>query len=499
MTDALANYGAARKVRVLTVYGGAPIHKQLSRLKSGVHVVVGTPGRVKDCIARGALSLAMVRHVVLDEADEMLRMGFLEDVEEILGHVPEERQTALFSATLPPAIARVAEKYLRDPVRVKIEQKTRTVDRIDQRVIVTNPHDKLDVLARVIEAEPIDAVLVFARTRAGCGELVDQLRKRGVRAAALHGDLTQEKREAIVARLRARDIQLVVATDIAARGLDVEGITHVINYDPPSEPEVYVHRIGRTGRAGREGISISLLTPRERRVQRAIEGYTGQRMRLMSIPTNDEIVAGRVARFRTRIQQTIESAELDPYRQVIGQFLEDPEADLTQIAAALAEMVNRARPLQIVEDEPQAPSRGSNSARGPGRDSRESRGKPRLSGDTVLLFVPLGRYAGVIPADLVGAIANEANVPGKSIGRIDVREKVSFIEVRAEDAPTILSQLGKVTIRGRKTSFVIARPGSFERGRTSGGRGGPPPGGRATPRRRPRRETPFRRPKKKTR
>ncbi|MEM7167904.1 MAG: DEAD/DEAH box helicase [Planctomycetota bacterium] len=457
VTAAISSYGAARNVKVLTVYGGAPIYKQMSQLHSGVHVVVGTPGRVKDCIARGALKLNAVRQVVLDEADEMLRMGFIEDVEAIVSQVPQERQTALFSATMPPAIQRVATQYLRDPVRVTIEQRTRTVDRIEQRVLIAPAGDKLNVLSRLIESEPTDAVLVFARTRASCAHLVEALRARGVAGDALHGDLSQDQREQIVARLRARSIQLVVATDIAARGLDVEGITHVINFDPPSEPEVYVHRIGRTGRAGRTGVSILLLTPKERRVRRVIEGYTGQQMTAMKIPSNAELLAGRIARFQARVQETIEKGGLDPYETAIDQMVEESGADLRGIASALARMASKDHPLQISEPEPTVVRDGGTVVRDRGKGAR-------LQGGTVRLFLALGRSAGLCPADIVGAIANEAKVPGRAVGAIDIREKVTFVDVAAEHAGAILKRLGKATLRGRSASFVVARPGSYERG-----------------------------------
>ncbi len=455
VSAAISSYGESSKVRVLTVYGGAPIYKQLTQLRSGVHVVVGTPGRVKDCISRRALNLDNVRHVVLDEADEMLRMGFIDDVEEILSKVPEKRQTALFSATMPPAIQRVAESYLRDPVQVRIETRTRTVERIDQRVLFTHGGEKLNALTRIIEAEPTDAVLVFARTRASCAHLVESLRSRGVAGAALHGDLNQDQREEIVNQLRARKIQLVVATDIAARGLDVEGITHVINYDPPSEPEIYVHRIGRTGRAGREGVSILIITPRERRLQRSIEIYTGQRMKAMQVPTNQDLLASRMAEFRSQVHDTIQEGGLDPYTQVVDEMVAQPGADLRQIAAALSRMASRERPLQINEPEPRTATTAT-------RDSAPPRrGPPREN--TVRIFVSLGRSAGLRPGDLVGAIANEAGVPGRVIGAIDIRDKVSFVDVAAEHASKILERMGRVTIRGRTAAFVEARPESNDR------------------------------------
>lgn len=474
VSEAIRTYGAQRRVRVLTVYGGAPINKQLSKLRAGIHVVVGTPGRVKDVIKRRALDLSTVRKVVLDEADEMLRMGFIEDVKEILAEAPEERQTALFSATMPQVIRDVAEEYLTNPLQVKLTPRKRTVERIEQRVILTHASDKTDILARIIEAEPSDAVLVFARTRASCAQLVDELRARGVLAAALHGDLSQDQRETIVARLRSRKIQLVVATDVAARGLDVEGITHVVNYDPPIEPEVYVHRIGRTGRAGRDGVSILMLTPREQRVQKRLEFYTGQRMSPMRVPTNQEILASRTADFAAKVKKSVANGRLQPYLQFIDELLEDhglhseADAKLRQFAAALARLASKERPLELHGHEPKAlatrpPFRGDDRGRpsggGPGRPGRDR----ARTGSWTKLFLPLGQQAGLQPRDVVGAIANEAGVPGSAVGGIDIRERVCFVEVSSEHADKVLQKLERVTIRGRAAGFVRARPERFPR------------------------------------
>ncbi|MCA8962509.1 MAG: DEAD/DEAH box helicase, partial [Planctomycetes bacterium] len=414
VSTALESYGESRRLRVLTVYGGASIQKQILELRRGVHVVVGTPGRVKDCIERGALSLDDVRHVVLDEADEMLNMGFIEDVEEILAGVPERRQSALFSATVPPAIQRVADRFLRDPLTIRIESRTRTATHIDQRVLVVGASRKVEVLARLIEAESTDSVLVFARTKLGCSELVDALRDRGVLGAALHGDVGQEQREAIVQKLRSREIQLVVATDVAARGLHVDGISHVINFDPPTEPETYVHRIGRTGRAGKTGVSILLLTPRQQRLRTVIERYTGQPMTDMGIPSNAQLSRRRRDSFRQRIEETLRDVDLEPYRDAIDELIAEADADLPRLAAALAHLATRERPLVVEEPEP-ASSRSHGAVDGPRPDSTH-------------LFIPVGRHAGLRPADIVGAITNEAGVPGSAIGAIDIRDKVSFIE-----------------------------------------------------------------------
>ena len=496
--DEVEKYGAVRSsdrgrgLRALTVYGGAPIHKQIDALRRGVHIVIGTPGRLLDLLRRGALSLDAVDSVVLDEADEMLRMGFIEDVEEILSQVSGEHRTALFSATMPPVIRRVAEKHLREPIHVKIDPQTRTVDKIDQRVLVTHHSEKVNVLCRLIESETTDAVLVFARTRASCAELVDTLRTRGFAGAALHGDLGQQQREEIVRQLRSRKIQLVVATDIAARGLDVEGITHVINFDPPTEPEVYVHRIGRTGRAGRTGVSILLATPREKRLQRSIEHFVGQRLTPMDVPTNAQLLAGRRARFRAQIPEVLSAdiegtendASLENYRAEIASLVEEAGLDPAEIAAALAKLATKERPLRIDEPEPfvrrdfrrerddrpyDRQDRFRDDFRSRGDDRRRPDGPPRSGGggpDEAFsrLFIPSGHAHGVRPGDLVGAIANEADIPGKAIGAIDIRDKVTFIDIAKEHVDTVLARIQKVTLRGRSSRLTVARPGSWERG-----------------------------------
>ncbi|MGE3166441.1 MAG: DEAD/DEAH box helicase [Planctomycetota bacterium] len=474
VSEALRQYGEGLGApRVLTVYGGAPIHTQLAQLRGGVHVVVGTPGRVMDCIRRGALALDAVRNVVLDEGDEMLRMGFIDDVEWILGQVPKPRQIALFSATLPPAIERVAKSYLVDPVSIAIESATRTVTATDQRVIVTHANAKVEALARFIEAEPTDAVIVFARTRSSCALLVDDLRARGVAAAALHGDLSQAQREEVVGQLKARRISLVVATDVAARGLDVDGISHVVNFDPPLEPEVYVHRIGRTGRAGRPGVSLLLLTPRERAFQRTIERYTGQTMRSARVPNNRDLAAARATRLTALVHETVAAGDLEPYRGLVERMAAEPGADLLTLAAAMARLASREQPLVVEGPEPEdllAPRkfearnatspRGAKSGQsGAHRPSRPGQFNPGAAQSRqVRLFVTLGEQAGLRPGDLVGAVANEAGIPGKAIGAIDIREKISFLEVDAIHVDAVLASMGQFTIRGRKAAIVLARP-----------------------------------------
>src|SRR3954464_5464344 len=317
---------------VLPVYGGQPIQLQLKRLDPGVHGVVGPPGRIMDHLRRGSLRLDAVRLVVLDEADEMLRMGFIEDVEWILSQAPEGRQTALFSATLPREIRRIAERPLQDPVAIEIEQKTLTVPTIEQRYLIVTPQQKLDALARILETETADAVLIFTRTKNGAAELTERLEGRGYAAEAMHGDMNQAQRESVIRRLKGGQVEIVVATDVAARGLDVERISHVINYDIPNDVEAYVHRVGRTGRAGRSGVAVLFASPRERRMMMEIERFTGQRITPMKMPTQADVAGRRVAMFKDSIRRSVGEGDLDLYLSLVEELVEEG-MDLAEIAA----------------------------------------------------------------------------------------------------------------------------------------------------------------------
>ncbi len=328
--------------RVLPIYGGQSYGPQLNALQRGVHVVVGTPGRIIDHLERGSLDLSALRFMVLDEADEMLRMGFIDDVETILRKTPATRQTALFSATLPAPIRRIAQTYLRDPVEVTISAKTRTADNIRQRYWLVNGLHKLDALTRILEAEPFDAMIVFTRTRQATDELAERLQARGYAAAAINGDIQQAQRERTIAALRDGKIDILVATDVAARGLDVDRVSHVINYDVPTDSESYVHRIGRTGRAGRSGQAILFIAPRERNLLKIIERATRQPIELMALPTIKQVNDSRVARFKQAIRDVLASEDLDVYQRVIDEFEKESETETPiaprDIAAALAHM-----------------------------------------------------------------------------------------------------------------------------------------------------------------
>ncbi len=436
------------RVGVLPVYGGQPIQLQLKRLDRGVQVVVGTPGRIMDHLRRGSLRLDAVRFVVLDEADEMLRMGFIEDVEWILAQAPAERQTALFSATVPREIRRIAERHLKDPVPIEIEHKTLTVPAIEQRYLNVSPQQKLDALARILETESTEAVLIFTRTRIAASEVAERLEARGYAAEAMHGDMNQVQRESVIRRLRSGQVEIVVATDVAARGLDVERISHVINYDIPSDVEVYVHRIGRTGRAGRSGVAVLFISPRERRMMNEIERYTGQRIMPMRMPTQADVAARRIALFKDSIRQSVQEGDLDLYLSLVEELVEEG-LELAEIAAGAARLARGDRPLEV-EVEPEAEQ------------------VARTEDGMVRLFLGAGSWAGVRPGDIVGAIANEAGVPGKAIGSIDIYDRFTFVEIPAQYRDQVLERMAQATIRGRPVNIRVATPERPDRGQRPG-------------------------------
>ena len=459
VTEALEKFASELPgFRVITVYGGAPYRPQLRALHRGVHVVVGTPGRVIDCIERGALVLDNVRIAVLDEADEMLRMGFVEEVETILERTPDDRQMALFSATMPKAVRRIADAHLNQPVSLSLAGQQRSVDGIEQRAMILAERDKLEALARIIEVEQSEATLVFARTQVRCQELAEALETRGLGAAPLHGGLNQAHREDVVRRLREGRLDLVVATDVAARGLDVDNITHVINYDPPQNPEIYLHRIGRTGRAGRQGTAILMLTPRDRRVWSSLERFTRRKLTRMQIPSNAQLAAGRRARFAAQVTSALQQEDLGPYRELVADLLADG-ADASSVAAAIALVANRHKPFIVADQAPKDMPHESSGPRRQHRDkgSRFERAEPP-SGDWTRLFVSLGHSAGLRPGDLVGAVANELNISGKNVGAIDIRDRFSFFEVASEHAERVVEVMGSTQIRGRRAGITLARP-----------------------------------------
>jgi len=429
VAEAIHTYSKhAGPLRVLPVYGGAPISTQIKRLSREVHIVVGTPGRIMDHLRRGTLNLENIKIFVLDEADEMLKMGFLEDVEWILEHVPQQRQTALFSATMPRQIKRVASRHLQDPLSIQVEHETLTVPTIEQRYLNVSERGKLDALTRILAAEPTDAVIVFARTRSGAADLVHKLEARGCAAEAIHGDISQTAREAVVKRLKNGKIDVLAATDVAARGLDVERISHVINYDMPNDVEVYVHRIGRTGRAGRAGTAVLFVTPRERRMMQEIERYTGQRITPMKMPSRAEIAARRVGILKDSIKAVLEEQDLELYLSLVEDLAEETGSDMAEIAAAAIYAAKGDLPIEVEleEEDGNEPEQGM-----------------------VRLFIAAGARNGVRPADIVGAVSNEADIPGRTIGAIDIREDCSFVEIPREFKQKVLSRMEKTRIKGR--------------------------------------------------
>ena len=470
VADAIHSYSAKLgTIHVLPVYGGAPIMPQLKRLERGVHVVVGTPGRLIDHLDRGSLNLSNVRILVLDEADEMLKMGFAEEVDKILASLPTERQVALFSATMPEEVLRIAKRHLRDPERIEIEHHNVSVPGIEQRFLNVSEGQKLEVLTQILELQPAEAVLIFRRTKTGSAELAEKLEGRGFSAVAMHGDMTQPLRESVIRRLRAGQVEIVVATDVAARGLDVEQIEHVINYDVPYDVEAYVHRIGRTGRAGRKGLATLFITPRERRMMREIERYTGTQIKPMKMPTRADIAAKRISVFKETVRKTIQEGDLDMYVELVGQLVEEGPFDIADVAAAAARIANGSRSLVRAREEESATADETRPAREarPPRDFAAAEGAPSDDSGaidkTVTLSMAVGRQDGIRPADVVGSIANEADIPGRDIGPIDIQDDVTYVGVPERFVERVLEKVGRKKFRGKAINMKIAPKGAEAR------------------------------------
>jgi ATP-dependent RNA helicase DeaD len=465
VAEATHRYAGRRGIRVLAVYGGQDISRQLRELRSGVHVVVGTPGRLLDHLRRGSLDLSATRYTVLDEADEMLDMGFIEDIETILEALPADRQTALFSATFPPRIAELARKALRDPERLTVTPERLETPLVRQvAYLVPRPY-KLEALARILDVEAPTSAIVFCRTRNEVDELNEALGVRGYHPEALHGGLAQAQRDRVMGRFRQGAADLLIATDVAARGLDVEHVSHVVNYDIPQTPEMYVHRIGRTGRAGREGTALTLVLPRERFLLRAIERTTGQPFEHAKVPRPAEIRARRRDRLRASVEDVLERGEdLEPFREIVERLskVHDP-AELA--AAALRLLADREGGVEVEQEEAEIPDfdprEGGASAerRTPRRGSeRMERGGRRQGGaGKATLYISVGRRRGVRPADIVGAIAGEAGVPGGSIGAIEITDQFTLVDVDDADADRVIRALSNASIRGRPVSVRRSR------------------------------------------
>jgi ATP-dependent RNA helicase DeaD len=505
--EACHRYGKGLGIAVAPIYGGQEFHRQVVALRRGVHVVVATPGRALDHMRRGTLDLSGLRIVVLDEADEMLDMGFAEDLELILEGTPEGRQTTLFSATLPPRIASIAEKHLRDPERILIARDAATkgsVPKVRQTAyIVPRPH-KIAALGRVLDLESPTLALVFCRTRLEVDELAERLVGRGYRVASLHGGMGQAERDRVMARARAGTVDLLVATDVAARGIDIDHLTHVVNFDVPSSPEAYIHRIGRTGRAGREGVAISLVEPRGHRLLRNIEQATRQKIAIATVPSPMDVKARRLDMTKGAVRDVLESGDLEAYRSVAEALASD--FDPMDVAAAAVRLAHEALEGDAARDEAdipviegfgrhdrprrEAPAPAEGSQRGPrgwqwsgprhdGAPQLGERGQERPAGgrgaprgewndrspqrgaprgqwndrdpqDMERIFIGLGRKAGVRPADVVGAIANEANVNPRGIGDIEITELYTIVELPARDVDHVVRVLRGASIRGRK-------------------------------------------------
>jgi ATP-dependent RNA helicase DeaD len=470
VAEATHRYGSRRGVRVLAVYGGQAIDRQLRELRRGVHVVVGTPGRILDHIRRRSLDLSGVNYVVLDEADEMLDMGFIEDIDTILEETPESRQTALFSATFPPRIQELAERHMRDPQRIVVRQEKLETPLVRQVAYVVPRPYKLEALTRILDLEAPTSAILFCRTRTEVDELTEALQVRGYRPEALHGGLNQAQRDRVMKKFRDGTADLLIATDVAARGLDVEHVSHVINYDIPQTPEVYVHRIGRTGRAGREGTAITLAQPREQFLLRGIEREVRQPIERAQVPTAADLRARRVELLRSAIVETLEGEDFERYREVVQPLMEQFEpVDVAAAAAKLAADATRGEEPEAEIDIPQWDERRPPRDRdrdGPRDDGRGPRGRrDRVDGPRrgrggepmTRLFLGVGRRRGIRPGDVVGAIAGEARIPGEAIGAIEIADQFTIVEVASQFADQVLSAMRNATIKGRPVSVRLAK------------------------------------------
>jgi ATP-dependent RNA helicase DeaD len=475
VAEATYKYGAGLGVRVLPVYGGTTYNRQIKRLHDGVHVVVGTPGRILDLIEKGVLKLDQVRYLVLDEADEMLDLGFVESVEQILAHTPATRQTALFSATMPNEIQRLMKQYMRDPAQVSITHKTLTVPQVEQRYYFIDEKSKLAALARLLETEDLTGTLVFARTKLGVAELAEQLIKRGYTAEALHGDLTQDMREVVLRRFRSGTLQLLIATDVVARGVDIQDVSHVINYDIPGDPEDYVHRIGRTGRAGRSGTAITLVTPKDQRKLKWIESFTKQPILHSTLPPKETVYERRDNYFVDRLEHAINTDELTNERALVETLVKSG-VNALEIAAGAMRMAREAEALRPVEDvreltlRDDRPNRNrSTSRREPSPDRapfRRDRNAPEVGMTT--LKVNVGHVHQIRVGEIVGAIAGESGIPGKAIGAILLRPNFTLIDVEDRYVEQVLKGVRHWTVRGQRVE--ISRDHGPGGGRSGGGK-----------------------------
>ncbi|MCL1144110.1 DEAD/DEAH box helicase [Shewanella gaetbuli] len=479
VAEAFGSYAKHMKgFHVLPIYGGQSMHQQLSALRRGPQVIVGTPGRVMDHMRRGTLKLDSLKALVLDEADEMLKMGFIDDIEWVLEHKPANSQLALFSATMPEQIKRVANKHLNDPVHISIAASHTTVESIEQCFVQVSQHNKLEALVRVLEVENTEGIIIFVRTRNSCVELAEKLEARGYASSPLHGDMNQQARERAVEQLKRGKLDILIATDVAARGLDVERIGHVVNYDIPYDSEAYVHRIGRTGRAGRTGMAILFVTHREMRMLRTIERATNSRISPMKVPSPETVAERRLSRLGEQIQETL-NGDLDFMKNAVAELCTQLEVDTDLLAAALLHQVQQERPLQLPPiQERQRDSRDSREDRP--RRERSNRPAPTSFGKADGLkdnpdvkmnryVIDVGRENGVGVGNIVGAIANEANIDSRYIGQIQLYDQVTTVDLPDGMPKDVLTHLRKVRVCGRPLNIREAGDEKFvDSGRGAG-------------------------------
>ena len=478
VANAVYEYGQHRDVRVLAVYGGQSYSRQITRLKKGIDIVIGTPGRLLDLIRQKVLDLSAVRTVVLDEADEMLSMGFIEDIQTILDETPTRRQTALFSATMPSEIRRLANQYLVDPFSATIQREQMTVAGIEQRYYLVNQNDKTAALTRLFEVEPITRALIFARTRVSSSDLANELTTRGFAAEVLNGDLAQDARERVLNRFRQAQIKVLVATDVAARGLDIDDISHVINFDLPDEDELYVHRVGRTARAGKTGIAISLITPSEQWRLRRLEGFTKQTITRTTLPSEKDILAQREGRLIDQMEIWLERSRYQREREMVAKLVEAGHDPLEIAAAALklARAEEKQRPIaHVSEVQEQQPRKGRREIRTTLRKGKhqergewkrpehknnghesDSYGKSSHEEGMIRLTISKGRAHGVRPSDVVSTIAFHANIPGYTIGKIHIHDHHTLVDVPEQFLAQVLTNTGSYRINKQPVSVELA-------------------------------------------
>jgi len=461
VAEAFSRYGAHLRVNVLPIYGGSSYGPQLAGLKRGAQIVVGTPGRVIDHLEKGSLDLSHLDYLVLDEADEMLQMGFAEDVERILSDTPEYKQVALFSATMPPGIRKITAKYLHDPVEVTVKSKTQTAENITQRYVQVAGPRKMDALTRLLEVEPFEAMIVFVRTKQATEEVAEKLRARGFSAAAINGDIPQAVRERTINSLKDGSTDILIATDVAARGLDVERISHVLNYDIPHDPESYVHRIGRTGRAGRSGTALLFVTPRERHLLNAIERVTRQKLVESQLPSVDDVNEKRVAKFSDSITAALSSPGIELFRKLIETYERDHDVPMADIAAALALQSRDGEEFLMTEPPPE--KRRERTDR-PARSGEQRRPRERRN-DLATYRIAVGKRHKVAPGAIVGAIANEGGLHRSDFGHISIRQDYSLVELPADLSKKTLKALEHTKIQGQFINLQADRGPKPHRGK----------------------------------